>query len=77
MSSDLSLKRSLLLCYCCAGQYFPSKVNWVVQSSAVDYLHLMLVATKWLIDAYDIDARYCISIHDEVMATNSDWSILR
>ena len=46
--------------------YFPSKVNWVVQSSAVDYLHLMLVATKWLTDAYDIDGRFCISIHDEV-----------
>ena len=47
-------------------QYSPSKVNWVVQSSAVDYLHLMLVATKWLTDAYNIDSRFCISIHDEV-----------
>lgn len=50
-------------------QYSPSKVNWVVQSSAVDYLHLMLVATKWLSDTYDIDGRFCISIHDEVGVT--------
>lgn len=47
-------------------QYQPSKINWVVQSSAVDYLHLMLVCTRWLFDKYNIDGRYCISIHDEV-----------
>ena len=47
----------------------------MVQSSAVDYLHLMLVSTKWLTDIYDIDARYCISIHDEVIDNTSDWLI--
>lgn len=41
-------------------------MNWVVQSSAVDYLHLMLVSMRWLIDTYNIQARFCISIHDEV-----------
>ena len=30
------------------ADYLPSRVNWVVQSSAVDYLHLLLVAMKWL-----------------------------
>ncbi|MEQ2217529.1 hypothetical protein XENOCAPTIV_013663 [Xenoophorus captivus] len=43
-----------------------SRVNWAVQSSAVDYLHLMLVAMKWLFEEYNIDGRFCISIHDEV-----------
>jgi len=43
-----------------------SRVNWVVQSSAVDYLHLMLVCMRWLLDSYHIDGRFCISIHDEV-----------
>ena len=39
----------------------------MVQSSAVDYLHLLLVAVKWLIGYYGIDGgRLCISIHDEV-----------
>ena len=28
--------------------YLPSRVNWVVQSSAVDYLHLLLSAMKWI-----------------------------
>lgn len=37
-----------------------------MQSSAVDYLHLILVAMKWLCEEHDIDARFCISIHDEV-----------
>ena len=47
-------------------QYMTSRVNWVVQSSAVDYLHLMLVSMRWLFDTYGIDGRFCISIHDEV-----------
>ncbi|OWF43177.1 DNA polymerase subunit gamma-1-like [Mizuhopecten yessoensis] len=46
--------------------FMTSRVNWVVQSSAVDYLHLMLVCMGWLIKEYDIDARFSISIHDEV-----------
>lgn len=48
------------------AHYKTSRVNWVVQSSAVDYLHLMLTCMKWLITKYQIDARFCISIHDEV-----------
>ena len=47
-------------------QFVTSKVNWVVQSSAVDYLHLMLVCMRWLLNVYKIDGRFCISIHDEV-----------
>ncbi|XP_075413957.1 DNA polymerase subunit gamma-1 isoform X2 [Tenrec ecaudatus] len=48
------------------GEFMTSRVNWVVQSSAVDYLHLMLVAMKWLLEEFAIDGRFCISIHDEV-----------
>lgn len=48
------------------SQFITSRVNWAVQSSAVDYLHLMLVAMKWLCEEHNIDARFCISIHDEV-----------
>ncbi|XP_035520761.1 DNA polymerase subunit gamma-1 [Morone saxatilis] len=47
-------------------EFITSRVNWVVQSSAVDYLHLILVAMKWLCEEHDIDGRFCISIHDEV-----------
>ncbi|XP_020637366.3 DNA polymerase subunit gamma-1 [Pogona vitticeps] len=48
------------------GEFVTSRVNWVVQSSAVDYLHLMLVSMKWLFEEYGIEGRFCISIHDEV-----------
>lgn len=41
-------------------------MNWVVQSSAVDYMHLMIVCMRWLIDKFDIKARFSISIHDEL-----------
>lgn len=47
-------------------QFMTSRVNWVVQSSAVDYLHIMLVCMRWLFTKYDIKGRFCISIHDEV-----------
>ena len=43
-----------------------SRINWVVQSSAVDFLHLLLVAMKWLMSEYDIPGRFTLSIHDEV-----------
>ncbi|XP_078097437.1 DNA polymerase subunit gamma-1 [Mustelus asterias] len=47
-------------------EFMTSRVNWVVQSSAVDYLHLMLVSMRWLFEEFSIDGRFCISIHDEV-----------
>ncbi|WWC61419.1 uncharacterized protein I303_104003 [Kwoniella dejecticola CBS 10117] len=46
--------------------YLPSRVNWVVQSSGVDYLHLLIVSMEYLIKTYNIKARYLISVHDEV-----------
>lgn len=44
-------------------KYLPTKVNWVVQSGAVDFLHLMLVSMRWLMKD---KARFCLSFHDEV-----------
>ncbi|THH06421.1 hypothetical protein EW146_g9614 [Bondarzewia mesenterica] len=48
------------------SDYMPSRINWVVQSSGVDYLHLLIVAMDHLINKYDIKARYLISVHDEL-----------
>lgn len=47
-------------------KYMTSCVNWVVQSSGVDYLHLLLVSMSYLCKQYDIDARLLITIHDEI-----------
>lgn len=48
------------------ADYLPSRINWVVQSSGVDYLHLLIVSMEHLIREYDIQARYLISVHDEL-----------
>ena len=48
------------------SDYMTSRINWVVQSSGVDYLHLLIVSMDYLIRTYDIDARYLISVHDEL-----------
>ncbi|KAF7370769.1 POLAc domain-containing protein [Mycena sanguinolenta] len=48
------------------SDYMPSRINWVVQSSGVDYLHLLIVSMDYLIHKYDIQARYLISVHDEL-----------
>jgi DNA polymerase gamma 1 len=48
------------------SDYLPSRINWVVQSSGVDYLHLLIVSMEYLIARYGISARYMISVHDEV-----------
>lgn len=44
-------------------RFLPTRVNWVVQSGAVDFLHLMLVSMRWLLKD---KARFCLSFHDEV-----------
>lgn len=44
-------------------RFLPTRINWVVQSGAVDYLHLMLVTMRWLMKD---KLRFVISFHDEV-----------
>lgn len=48
------------------SDYMTSRINWAVQSSGVDYLHLLIVSMEYLISKYDIKARYLISVHDEL-----------
>ena len=48
------------------ADYMTSRINWVVQSSGVDYLHLLLVAMDHLTRTYDIKARFLLSVHDEL-----------
>ncbi|KIK52080.1 hypothetical protein GYMLUDRAFT_100859 [Collybiopsis luxurians FD-317 M1] len=48
------------------SDYMPSRINWVVQSSGVDYLHLLIVSMDHLTRKYNITARYLISVHDEL-----------
>ncbi|KAI9599238.1 DNA polymerase family A-domain-containing protein [Syncephalis fuscata] len=47
-------------------QFMTSRVNWVVQSSGVDYLHLLITSMAYLIRRYKINARFMLSVHDEI-----------
>uniref|UniRef100_A0A182K7I2 DNA polymerase subunit gamma-1 n=1 Tax=Anopheles christyi TaxID=43041 RepID=A0A182K7I2_9DIPT len=51
-------------------RFLPTRINWVVQSGAVDFLHLMLVCMRWLMGGNDGNGsrrlRFCLSFHDEV-----------
>lgn len=69
-----ALKKSFLPNGTFGSDYLPSRINWVVQSSGVDYLHLLIVSMEYLIKRYSINARYLISVHDEVryLATEED-----
>ncbi|SCU80143.1 LAME_0B01772g1_1 [Lachancea meyersii CBS 8951] len=49
-----------------SNTFLPSRINWAIQSSGVDYLHLLCCSMNYLIKKYEIEARLCISIHDEI-----------
>ncbi|PUU81501.1 DNA polymerase family A-domain-containing protein [Tuber borchii] len=46
--------------------FLPSRINWAIQSSGVDYLHLLIVAMDYLIRKFDLAARLAITVHDEI-----------
>lgn len=48
------------------SSFLTSRVNWSIQSSGVDYLHLLIASMYYLTYVYNIDARLLLSVHDEV-----------
>ncbi|KAJ3220280.1 DNA-directed DNA polymerase gamma mip1 [Dinochytrium kinnereticum] len=57
--------------------FLTTRVNWIVQSSGVDYLHLLLVGMNYLMRRMKIRGRFMISIHDEVrFLVHNDDAIL-
>ncbi|KAJ2986123.1 hypothetical protein NUW58_g5177 [Xylaria curta] len=48
------------------GAYLTSRINWAIQSSGVDYLHLLIVSMDYLIRRFNINARLAITVHDEI-----------
>ena len=59
------------------SDYMTSRINWVVQSSAVDFLHILLLTMKWLFQEFHIDGRFSISIHDEIRYIVRDENIYK
>ncbi|XP_050076357.1 DNA polymerase subunit gamma-1, mitochondrial [Anopheles maculipalpis] len=61
------LSRALEPQYGTEDRFLPTRINWVVQSGAVDFLHLMLVCMRWLMGGTNGgQLRFCLSFHDEV-----------
>lgn len=60
---DSRLSRALEMNGEDVDKFIPTRINWVVQSGAVDFLHLMLVCMRWLIHP---NVRFCLSFHDEI-----------
>ncbi|RDW63033.1 DNA-directed DNA polymerase gamma MIP1 [Aspergillus mulundensis] len=48
------------------GSFMTSRINWAIQSSGVDYLHMLIIAMDYLIRRYNIQARLAITVHDEI-----------
>jgi DNA polymerase gamma 1 len=48
------------------GGFLPSRINWAIQSSGVDYLHLLIVSMDYLIRRFNLNARLAITVHDEI-----------
>jgi DNA polymerase gamma 1 len=52
--------------YLSKGGFMTSRINWAIQSSGVDYLHLLIVSMGYLSRRYNLDARLSITVHDEI-----------
>ncbi|OAX85520.1 hypothetical protein ACJ72_00109 [Emergomyces africanus] len=48
------------------GSFMTSRINWAIQSSGVDYLHLLIISMDFLIRRFNLDARLAITVHDEI-----------
>lgn len=60
------ITEALMARYVNKGGFLTSRINWAIQSSGVDYLHLLIVAMDYLTRRFNIDARLAITVHDEI-----------
>ncbi|KAF2122658.1 DNA polymerase family A-domain-containing protein [Lophiotrema nucula] len=60
------ITEALMRRYLTKGGFMTSRINWAIQSSGVDYLHLLIVSMEYLTRRYNLDARLAITVHDEI-----------
>jgi DNA polymerase gamma 1 len=68
------ITEALMRRYINAGGFMTSRINWAIQSSGVDYLHLLIVSMEYLCRRYNIQARLALTVHDEIryLSKNED-----
>ncbi|KAL8370360.1 hypothetical protein RB595_000642 [Gaeumannomyces hyphopodioides] len=71
------ITEALMARYVPKGAYLTSRINWAIQSSGVDYLHLLIVSMDYLIRRFNIDARLAITVHDEIRYLVKDYDKYR
>jgi len=59
------------------NSFMTTRVNWSIQSSGVDYLHLLIASMRYLCDVYKIEARLMLTVHDELRYLVTDSDALR
>ena len=60
------ITEALMRRYINKGGFMTSRINWAIQSSGVDYLHLLIISMDYLIRRFNLDARLAITVHDEI-----------
>ncbi|KAI4151174.1 MAG: hypothetical protein LQ340_003659 [Diploschistes diacapsis] len=60
------ITEALMRRYINKGGFMTSRINWAIQSSGVDYLHLLITSMEYLISRFNLDARLAITVHDEI-----------
>ena len=72
-----AITEALMQRYINKGGFMPSRINWAIQSSGVDYLHLLIVGMEYLISVYSIEARLALTVHDEIRYLVRDADVYR
>lgn len=60
------ITEALMQRYLSKGGFMTSRINWAIQSSGVDYLHLLIVSMDYLARRFNINARLALTVHDEI-----------
>jgi DNA polymerase gamma 1 len=47
--------------------FWTMRNNWCIQSTGSAMLHAFMTAMEWLIDKYELDAEFCMSVHDSIL----------
>ena len=60
------ITEALMRRYINKGGFMTSRINWAIQSSGVDYLHLLIVSMDYLSRRYNLQIRLALTVHDEI-----------
>jgi DNA polymerase gamma 1 len=60
------ITEALMRRYLTKGGFMTSRINWAIQSSGVDYLHLLIVSMDYLTRRFNLNARLSVTVHDEI-----------